>query len=67
MRLRPLTISALLTFSLAGCATDGDFCAVYQPVAPLSTEMARELVEKNRASAVSIAANETTYRRECVG
>jgi hypothetical protein len=29
--------------------------------------MARELVEKNRASAVSIAANETTYRRECVG
>ena len=68
MKLKLLTISALSIFSLASCTTtSGDFCQVYQPVPPLSQEVAAQLVSENRASAVSIIANETFYRKECAG
>lgn len=58
-------MSALSIFSLAGCVTGGDFCASYQPVPPISEEVAQELVSTDRASAVAIAANQTFYERNC--
>lgn len=67
MNLKLLTISTLSIFLLAGCVSDGDFCAVYSPVPPLRQEVAAQLVSENRASAVSIAANETFYARNCAG
>lgn len=68
MKSKPLTISALSIFLLAGGSCSlGDFCAVYQPVPPLKQEIAEAMVAENRSSAVAIATNEASYGRNCGG
>ena len=57
------TLSTVLLVSACQSATNGSFCATYQPLG-LSREAATALVQLDRDAAVSAAVNEDTYR-EC--
>lgn len=65
MKWKTATISAFLISSLAACAIEGDFCVVYQPVPEIDLGTATQMVQNSRPSAVSIAANQTYYARNC--
>lgn len=65
MNWKQATMIALLTFSLASCAKPGDFCDLYQPFT-LGEDVARAVVDDDRADAEAMATNRLTWLERCV-